>query len=345
MRLLATLAIILAAAPARAETVRVLVHNIWGRDEADCAERYKALAENILKASPPYDVVALQEDWDAPIKACDPSNLTKAIEKGGAYAGKSRSIRHLPRAQDALQIAGGVSIFTRHEIVDAYENRFVNSTDFPLSGYALARVKLPSGAMIDVWDAHLEAGSDGCDDDCRWEAATDFGSEVELFSGTPDKGKKGNPVLIVGDFNTGGPMTKTEKAPFAGNGGYGNVMEAVGSPRDLWLELGAGDGFTYDCLRNKATGGCKYRERIDYVLLPEGKKTLDPKSDYVLVPKKLEVVRWTTAKGAPVSDHFGLDATFELAPRAAAKAPPAKSNEAAQRAMENAARAAAGLSK
>lgn len=320
MRLLAALAILLAAAPARAETVRVLVHNLWGRDEADCAERYKALAANILAASPPYDVVALQEDWKVPgnIKACDPENLTKALEAGGTYAGKGRSIRHLPRTQDALQIAGGVSVFTRHEIVDAYENRFVNSTDFPLSGYALARVKLASGAEIDVWDAHLEAGSDGCDDDCRWEGATDFGSEVELFSGLPEKGKTGNPVLIVGDLNTGGPMTKKEKPPYSGNGGYANVMDALGNPRDLWLELGSGDGYTYDCKANNTVEKCDYRERIDYVLLPESKRILSPKSENVLVPLKVEVVRWKTAKGQNVSDHFGLDATFEIRKRPAA---------------------------
>ncbi len=171
MRHLITLALILAAIPSSAETVRILSHNIWGRDKADCAERYKVLAAHILAASPAYDVIALQEDWKVPanISACDPSHLTKAIEADGRYAGKTRAIRHLPAANDALQIAGGVSIFTRHEIVDAYENRFVNSTDFPLSGYALARVRLASGAEIDVWNAHFEAGSDGCSDDCRWE--------------------------------------------------------------------------------------------------------------------------------------------------------------------------------
>lgn len=170
--------------------VRVLVQNIYGRDEKECRERYKALAAKILAADPPFDVVAFQEHWKPPlgILACDASVLTKAMEADGRYAGAGRSIKHLPSTTDALQVAGGVSIFTRHRIVDAYQNRFVNSTDMPLSGYAMAR------------------------------------------------------------------------------------MDAMNDPRDLWLELGKGDGFTYDCSSNNAVEPCRYRERIDYILLPEDKR-------------------------------------------------------------------------
>ncbi len=317
---------LLLCATVRAEpptSVRVLVQNIYGRDEKDCEQRYKALAAQILAASPAFDVVAFQEHWKVPrnIATCDPDVLTKAMEADGRYAGAGRSIQHLPSTTDALQVAGGVSIFTRHRIVDAYQNRFVNSKDFPLSGYAMARIEISPGVRLDLWDAHLEAGSDGCSDDCRWEAATDFGSDVELFSGLPEKGASGNPVLIVGDFNTGGPTSAKQKPPYSGNGGYGNVMDAMGHPRDLWLEFGSGDGYTYDCKQNNTAEPCDYRERIDYMLLPESRKILSPSSENVLVPVKIEVVRWKTPGGQNVSDHFGLDATLEIRKRPAPKAP------------------------
>lgn len=284
-------------------TVRVLVQNIYGRKKEDCEARYKALAANILAASPPYDVVALQEDWKISGDrwfTCDNSVLTKALEADGRYAGTGRSVRHKPSA-DALEASGGVSVFTRHKITDAYENKFVNGRPIPLSGYVLARVEVAPGVTLDVWDVHLEAGSDGCDDDCRWEQATDFGGAVELFAAK-------NPILIVGDFNTGGPMTKAEKPPYKGNGGYANVMDAMRDPRDLWLELGTGAGDTSD------------KERIDYVLLPEHPKVLSPDSAFVLAPRSVEVARWQTPAGKRVSDHFGLDATLEVRRRPKADA-------------------------
>lgn len=309
-------------------SVRVLVQNIYGRREKNCEERYKALAKQILSASPPYDVVALNEHWKVRGDrwfSCDADVLTKALEAGGL-----KGIKHLPQTDDALQVAGGNSVFSPHPIVDAYENRFVNSRDLPLSGFVLARVELTPGVVLDLWDAHLEAGSDGCDDDCRWEQAADFGSSVELFSGLPEKGKTGNPVLIVGDFNTGGPLAKSDKPPFPGNGGYENIIEALGDPRDLWLEFGSGDGYTYDCQTNQ-TQNCKGRERIDYVFLPEDPKVLHPSSPFVLLPRAISVVRWKTSSGQPVSDHYGLDVTLELLQR---PAPPSDVSEALGAAAE-----------
>lgn len=325
------------AAPARADdapdpkgklvkTIRVLVQNIYGRKEADCETRFKAIAKEILAASPPYDIVALNELWK-PLwidkwYACDSSVLKKALEKDPDFAAKNHSVTELPRASDAYEVAGGLAVFSRGLMTDAYENKFVNSSPIPLSGYVMTRIEVAKGVEIDLWTTHLEAGSDGCDDNCRWEQATDFGSDVSAFSGYPEKGKKGHPVLIVGDFNTGGPMTATEKPPYKGNAGYANIMDALYNPRDLWLELnGAGgtDGYTYDCPNNSIVK-CKYRERIDYILLPEHKKVLADSSEHYLLPVKIDVVRWKTAGGGNVSDHFGLDATLEVRERPAPRA-------------------------
>lgn len=316
------------AAPAAPEpgelvrTVRVLVQNIYGRREQECQERYKALAAQVLAASPAFDMVALNEHWKVRGDrwyTCDADVLTKALEADGRYAGTGRSVRHKPRSDEVLETSGGNSIFTKHRITDSYEDKFVNGRSIPLSGFLLARVEVAPGVTLDVWNAHLEAASDGCDGDCRWEQATDFAGAVETFSGTPDKGERANPVLIVGDFNTGGPMTPTEKPPYAGNAGYENVMEALGHSRDLWLERGTGSGYTYDCSRN-TMNRCKTSDRIDYVLLPEDRDILNPDSEFILVPLKVDVVRWLTPKGKPISDHYGLDATLEVRRRPKAPA-------------------------
>lgn len=326
------------AAPARAgdppdpkgelvKTVRVLVQNIYGRNEDDCAARYTALAAHILAASPPYDVVALNEHWKKlsvdKWMTCDDAVLTKALEKDAAFAAKDHSVKHLPTSTDVYELGGGNSVFSRHPLTDAYEAKFVNGQPIPLSGYVMTRVQVAPGVEFDLWTVHLEAGSDGCDDDCRWEQATDLGSAVELFSGTPDKGQKGRPVLIVGDLNTGGPMSAAERPPFAGNGGYENVVvDALRKPRDLWLELdGGAAGYTYDCASNSIPK-CKYRERIDYMLLPEDKRIVHPSAEFYFAPKAIDVVRWKTPAGGNISDHFGLDATLEIRRRPAAAKPP-----------------------
>lgn len=310
--LAALLAALLLPAPAAAEkqgelaaTVRVLVQNVYGRKENDCKERYKALAAEIAAASPPFDVVALNEHWSVKYDrwfTCDASVLTAALEAAG-YKGKDKSVKHTPSATEFGEVSGGNSVFTRHRITASHDGKYVNGRSVPLSGYLLTRVEVAPGVDLDVWTVHLEAGSDGCDEDCRHEQADDTGMALDLW-------KEKSPALIVGDLNTGGPMTAAEKPPYAGNAGYEKVMEALGKPRDLWLELsssGTDEGFTYDCVNN-TTQSCKYRERIDYVLLPPDNE----KAELVVHPKSVSVVRWKTATGVNVSDHYGLDATLEL---------------------------------
>lgn len=306
------------------KTIRVLTHNIYGRHEDDCEARHRAIADHVLKANPPYDIVAFQEHWSVPHDhwvSCDPGALTKAMEADGRYKGAGHSVQHKPATDDVLQVAGGDSVFTLHKIVDQHDGKWVNGKELPLSGYVLAKIEVAPGVTIDFWDSHLEAMADGCDGDCRWEQATDLGGILEIMSGVADKGETPSPVLVVGDFNTGGPMTRGQKPPYAGNAGYDNVMDALRNPRDLWLELGTGRGYTIDCQLNSIEK-CDDLERIDYMLLPEDRHILNPATEYVLVPKSISVVRWTTPDNKPVSDHYGLDATFEVRRRPKA-APPA----------------------
>src|SRR5579859_4876487 len=131
------------AAEAPVATLRVLVQNIYGRRERDCESRYKALAARILAASPPYDVVALNEHWRVPLDhwvTCDADVLTKALESDGRYAGPGKSVQHVPAASGLLQVSGGDSIFTLRRIASSDSARFSNSKEIPLSGWVRARV-------------------------------------------------------------------------------------------------------------------------------------------------------------------------------------------------------------
>lgn len=315
-----------AAADRPVAAIRVLVQNIYGRREKDCKARYRALAAHILAASPPYDIVALNEHWKVPLDpwfTCDADVLTRALEADGRYAGPARSARHLPRAAGPLQVSGGDSIFTLRTITDVESARFSNSNNIPLSGFVRARVELSPGVSVDFWDAHFEASSDGCSDACRLAQARELAGALERRQQASQAAGDASPVLLVGDFNTGGPLSAAQKPPYSGNGGYDDVMAALGRPRDAWLELvgsGGPDGYTYDCATDHAQS-CTERERIDYVLVPESPKVLAPSASYVLEPRSIRVVRWKTPAGGDISDHYGLDATLDVVVRPAAAAP------------------------
>jgi endonuclease/exonuclease/phosphatase family metal-dependent hydrolase len=288
-------------------TIRVLHQNVYGRNAANCAERHLTLARKILEADPPFDVVSLNEHWSVPFAnpiSCPARHLRDAILQDARYRdapGVTRSKRHYPRANVALTVSGGLAIFTPHEIVEHRDWAFGNSNLIPLSGYMLSRVKLPNGVQLDVWTTHLQAASDRCDDGCRGEEISELASAVAREAGE-------RPTLILGDFNTGGPVAIDEKPPYAGNGGYDRILAALRGSRDLWLEafpfrVPGVNPFTVDCVTNRLNGDCAYRERIDYAFVPAGGRV-----------KLLSIapVHWETRDGTPVSDHYGLDIKLRL---------------------------------
>jgi hypothetical protein len=63
-----------------------------------------------------------------------------------------------------------------------------------------------------------------------------------------------NPVLILGDFNIGGPPSGR------GNPGYEDIVAILKSPDDLWTSARPReDGYTFDCLVNNTASDCDYQ--------------------------------------------------------------------------------------
>jgi hypothetical protein len=311
--------------PSFSKKIRVLQLNVFGRDQAKCEERMRTIARNVLTASPPYDLVAFNENWNPSIdplnRTCDGDILPNLIAADPRYANTGdvvRSIRHLPRG-DLYEASGGNTIFSLHPIRDAYENKFVNSGKIPISGYAQVKVELSPGVFVSYWTTHLEAASDGCDDECRLEQLTDLASLVS--------GWDANPSIVGGDFNIGGPGSIIERElhtlsptvyPYSGHVGYDDIMREFENPIDVWLERNpvyvrgmTEVGYTLDCRTNSLQTACDYRERIDYLFVMRDRLTVR-NAEFQAVPREASVVRWKTAAGGDVSDHYGLDATFEI---------------------------------
>jgi endonuclease/exonuclease/phosphatase family metal-dependent hydrolase len=314
-------------------TIRVLHHNIYGRDKAHCKDRYRALADHVLQANPPYDIVSLNEHWnstlgDAVGETCDSDVLKDALHADGRYADDGsidRSRMSYPNAS-LLQLGGGNSLVTNRRITHFEAHTFDNSNRFPVAGYMRSEIEIAPGISVDFWTTHLESGSDGCGEKCHERELAQLAKSLALHASGNPYTLGGNPVLIAGDFNIGGPDSIDALAqhdadprdhPFEGNPGYDFIRNYLSGPRDLWLEAhpqmrDSNDAYTYDIGTNPLAYDSG-RERIDYLLAPTDPRFV--RSELTVRVKSMEIVRWKTADGTPVSDHYGLDATLEIVRR------------------------------
>ena len=300
--------------------VRVLVQNIFGLDKdgnARCKRRARALGRHIATLNPMYDIVSLQEhwnSWDFGIKDCDADLLSRNIWATGRYHRDDNYYRHKPHGEwSDLETDGGLSTFTSHSIQLFRENEWDHiprdNGIKVLHGSTFARIKLRNSITLDVYNVHLLAeGADGCDEACRREELQELRQQIIANSR-----RSGNPVIVMGDFNIGGPPSCT------GNRNYQDIMQVLDNPRDLWLENHpALPGFTADCVNNSllrrvsSGGSCQHQERIDYIFIVDS-PALSNSDIQVVVrqPQDIQVARIPGPDG-PVSDHFGLDVTLEI---------------------------------
>jgi endonuclease/exonuclease/phosphatase family metal-dependent hydrolase len=308
-----------AAVGARRAVARVLTHNVFGlsRDGREaCSERGRSFGSQVANAAPAYDIVTLQEHWntaDFGLVDCDAEGLTNALWSTGRYRNSNNYYRYNPHGEvREFETDGGQSIFTLHpiEAFDEYE-----WDDIPrdhgiktLQGVTFSRIHLNwTDVRLDVYNVHLLAGAaDGCPWSCRAEELKKLREVIKKNSAT-----SGNPVLVLGDFNIGGPPS------CQGNESYGSIMSALGNPRDLWLENRAHDnGYTVDCERNSVLQSqehCSYHERIDYMFAVTDPALTNARQEIVVRnPWDIKVVEFRRAGGGPVSDHWGLEATLEF---------------------------------
>lgn len=119
----------------------------------------------------------------------------------------------------------------------------------------------------------------------------------------------GNPVLVMGDFNIGGPNPDPNICD--GNCGYGDIMDVFRNPRDLWLER----------TNSTVSGSTHDGQRIDYMFVMTDPYFTNSEYEIFLSGReRIQKVDWKMDDGEPVSDHLGLSATLEI--REKVKLPP-----------------------
>lgn len=304
---------------ARQVRLRILTHNVYGVQEADCSRRARQFGKNVARATPKYDIVGVQEYYnvtDMDIWSCDAGHLTKAIQSTGRYKNSNNYYRFYPEVTWP-SVDGGIGIFTVHPIKKFNHWRWSNDNQpwkEGKEGFIFARIEIPyTKITVDTYVVHLNSGSENRGR--RKKQLQQLAREIEKQSS-----KSGNPVIVMGDFNIGGPPSRS------GNAGYDDIIEVLRNPQDLWMLANPTDyGFTYDCINNNVAkrSDCKYKERIDFIFAMTDRK-LTNSSYRIRIAKKedVKVVRWTNAadhsSNPPnknkynVSDHFGLEATLEI---------------------------------
>ena len=357
-----------------AEEVRVLAMNVWGQkkdSEARCQKRLKTIGENIADSTPPFNIIGLTEVHpDYPYITCDGKVLVNALQKNGEYRGNKARWGHPetkaffnPDSAASLRLCilggllldscmlgaaagtiagpdGGTSLFATSEFswspykdhVQSYEPKHNLRT---AHGFVHSRISVTTDLMIDVYVTHLYSGGEletgRCDQQCRYEGLQMLAEAIHKHSA-----ESGFPVLVMGDFNIGGPNPSPDNDHCLGNLGYGDIMEVLRNPRDLWLEAhpnkkGSTSHFDNAEKSGQLMGG--EEERIDYIFVmtdpyftnsPYELVIKDPEEDEV-DPEKInygvQLVEWTMPEydgengEFPVSDHKGIEVTLEIRKR------------------------------
>ncbi len=306
--------------------LRLLTHNVYGLPGDLCEARAREFGWRVAHATPAYDIVALQEYYtatDLDLFTCDAGPLSESIWSTGRYRNSDNYYRFYPDLSNRPD--GGVGIFTLHPITTFDDWRWDNDNQsYPEApeGFVFARIRIPGANLsVDTYVVHLNSG----DEYDRRRAQL---QQLRRTIAERSRGS-GNPVIVMGDFNIGGPPSGN------GNLGHTEIQSILGYPKDLWMnQWPRANGWTYDCTTNSilADPNCNAGARIDYIL-----EVTDPaltSSPYTITLAKradVGVVRWRAererltslerffadAAGGPphVSDHFGVEATIEIRER------------------------------
>jgi endonuclease/exonuclease/phosphatase family metal-dependent hydrolase len=191
-----------------------------------------------------YDVVVLQETWKTP----DPNPFAptrvyhEILEAGSLHPFKTLSATQ-PLGNDPFRpsaiLADGLNTFSRSPFGDVirvpWATCWESAADcLAIKGFSVVRMTLAPGATVDVYDLHMEAGSDPEDDVARDQGITQLSDFIQAHSA-------GRPVIVGGDFNlhTNSEPDSTQFQRLLSETGLQDVCAALSCPEpgriDKWL--------------------------------------------------------------------------------------------------------------
>jgi len=247
------------------------------RDGDDWMRRFPLLADEIARLNP--DVIGLQEVMITLGQAVALAELV-ALRGGPRY----HVSQHYKPGFVGFVLGEGVAVLSRWPIVES------RSIDLGLRRVAqLARIELPSGARIDVLNAHFENGSGADKDAVRLDQA-------ELSLRFAEEQDQCNVTFFTGDFNTTATSPAIRRLLF---GGFSDSYEAVHGAST------SPTGNTCPVVLREGAFAQQPEVRIDFVLRKRaGARTARPRDSIVAFKNH-------DAAGFYPSDHFGVMTTFD----------------------------------
>ena len=182
-----------------------------------------------------YELTLLQETWKTP----DPNPLAplrvyhEILEAASLHPFRSvaaaQPLGTNPARPSAI-LADGLNRFSNFPFAEEIRIPWSTCVDsaadcLAMKGFSIARTTFAPGVVVDVYDLHMEAGSDPADDVARDQGITQLVTAMNGYSA-------GHPVIIGGDFNlhTGSEPDGSQYARLLDEAGLTDVCAAVGCP-------------------------------------------------------------------------------------------------------------------
>jgi endonuclease/exonuclease/phosphatase family metal-dependent hydrolase len=273
------------------EFVDVLSYNIHGLFRAAAKDSPRDRMPSIGWLSRPYEIVLYQEDFEYN------SVLKQQLEHHHAFNGNRAAVGDARRILAKIvsvpftlliprfspPYGSGVSAFVSDNLKvldsgnDHYDDCYgwfgANGDCWAAKGYVRVSVQTASGARIDVYNTHLEAGP-------TEESTQVRGKQLEQLAMAIEKQSANNAVIVAGDFNLGYIRP-------GDRGALAQFRELLGLS-----DTGAGPETPF------------WRER-DFILYRSGGDTI------LAVEDSGEALEFTSA-GRSLSDHPALFARFDV---------------------------------
>jgi endonuclease/exonuclease/phosphatase family metal-dependent hydrolase len=285
-----------ASAPAKGEggELTLLTYNVAGLPQELSKENPKEHLPLISPLLNDYDVVLTQEDFDwygELAKGLDVVNYHGRLRKDATHEFRSPAHPGLdavdldPVRKDEVEIGDGLGVLSRFPIEgnvrEPWKGCFggVDTSDggaadcLAMKGFALTRITLAKGVVVDVYNLHNEAGGGPKDQAVQ-------GDDVRQLADYIEENSRGHAVIVAGDTN----LHTDRVHPDADDG----------ADIELWDHLLDTTGLTDAC----AATDCPDTGRIDKVAYRSAGGVELEATSYD-VPAE----RFKDAKGDDLSDH------------------------------------------
>jgi endonuclease/exonuclease/phosphatase family metal-dependent hydrolase len=278
-------------APSPREIVSILSYNIHGPFALIAKDDPRDRTPSIGWLSRPYDIILYQEDFEYHSELAEQLDEHAEFVGNGAAVGDARRvIAKIVSWPFTLLIpnfsppyGSGVSTFVSNDL-DVYESNADHYDDcygwlgakwdcWAAKGYLRVRIKTPSGAEVDVYNTHLDAGPSDESTEVR-------GRQLQSLAEAIERTSRDHAVIVAGDFNLGYIRPGDRKVLKKFRKQLGMSDSGAGPETPFW------------------------RER-DYILYRDGSET------QLEVEEAGEAVEFISA-GRALSDHPALFARFEV---------------------------------